>query len=59
MERFITPEQIGGLVRTIGGPTLAYAIAKGWIAPENAEWLVAGFVAVASGAWSWWAKRPK
>jgi hypothetical protein len=59
MEKFLTPEQVGGLVRTIGAPTLAYAIAKGWITPEGAEWIAAGAVSVAAGAWSWWVKRPK
>lgn len=58
MERFLTSEQVAGIVRTVGASTATYAIARGWIAPADAEWWVAGAVAVASGAWSWWAKRP-
>lgn len=58
MDKFFTSEQIAGIVRTVGASTATYAIAKGWLTPAGAEWVVSGLVAVAAGAWSWWAKRP-
>lgn len=59
MERFITSEQLGGIVRAVVSTAATYAIAKGWIGAEDAEWLMGGVIAVATAGWSWWVKRPK
>lgn len=58
MGSIFTSEQVGGIVRAVGGTFAAYAVGKGWIVAGDAEWLVGGVVAAAVSVWSWWAKRP-
>lgn len=58
MEKFFTTEQVGGIVRAVGGTFAAYAVGKGWIVAGDAEWIVGGLVTVVVSVWSWWAKKP-
>lgn len=49
---FITPEIIGGIVRAVLASAGGFAIAKGWITPENWEPIAGGVLATVISLWS-------
>jgi hypothetical protein len=53
-----TSAQIGGLFRAVAAPTVAYAVAKGYVHAGDADWLLVGVTTAATGVWSWWTNRP-
>jgi len=52
-------DQIGGLIRAIGGVAVGWAVGKGYITSEVGQWLLAGAGTAVIGAWSWWTNKPK
>jgi len=52
-------DQIGGLIRAIGGVAVGWAVGKGYITSEDGQWLLAGAGTAVIGAWSWWTNKPK
>jgi hypothetical protein len=54
----MSAEQIGGLLRALLATGGTYAIAKGYVTPENWEWISAGALGLVVSGWSWWAKKP-
>lgn len=57
--QFISPEQLAGVLRAVLASGGAWAIAKGYVTPDNWEWLSAGALTFMVASWSWYAKRPK
>jgi len=53
----MTTEEIGGIVRAVLGPVVAYAAGKGWIGAESVAAVVAAGMAVATAVWSVLTKR--
>lgn len=50
--------KIGGIIRAVAAPLIAYAAAKGWITDdETGELLITGLAALATAAWSIYSKR--
>jgi hypothetical protein len=56
---FLTSEQFAGIFRAVLASAGGYAVAKGYVTPENWEWIAGGALTVVVGAWSWWSKKPK
>ncbi|WP_424360267.1 hypothetical protein [Methylocystis parvus] len=53
----ITRDKWANVVRNLGAPWVAYAIGKGWVTSEIAEWFVAGVSSISFAAWSVYDKR--
>lgn len=53
-----TGDQVGGALRAILATAGGYAVAKGWITPDNWGALSAVAVAAVIGGWSAWTNRP-
>jgi len=54
----LTSAQLGGIVRAIAAPAMAYAVAKGYIPASDADWLLVGAATAVTAVWSWWTNRP-
>ena len=51
-------DQIGGMIRAILPPFIAYAVAKGWVNAGSADWIVSSVIALAAAGWSIWTNKP-
>lgn len=51
------PEELGGIVRAVLGPVVAYAAGKGWIGAESVAAVLAAGAAIATAVWSVVVKR--
>lgn len=54
----MTPDQIGGLVRTVLGILGGFILAKGWTDATTWAWLVGGVASATPALWSWFSNRP-
>jgi hypothetical protein len=52
----MTPEMLGGTIRTIMGLAAGFAAGAG-MAPETYQQVTLGVVALATWGWSMWAKK--
>lgn len=50
-------EELGGVVRAVIAPLVAYAAGKGWIGADSVALVVTAIAAVATAVWSVVAKR--
>lgn len=51
-------DQLGGVIRAILPPFIAYAVAKGWINAGSADWIIASIVGIGTAIWSAYTNRP-
>lgn len=51
-------DQLGGVVRAVVPPFLAYAIAKGWLVSADVAPIVTAVVAAATAVWSYFTNKP-
>lgn len=51
-------DQMGGILRAVLPPLVAFATAKGWVSAGNADWLITGLATFAAAGWSWWTNKP-
>lgn len=51
-------DQIGGIVRAVGGVAVGYLVGNGYITSDVGAWFITGAATLAIGAWSWWTNRP-
>ena len=52
------PSKIGGIVRAVAAPLIAYAAAKGWlVSGESGELVIVALSAVATAIWSVLSKK--
>lgn len=53
----MTSEELGGIVRAVAAPALAYAAGKGWIANDQIAVVMTAVAAIATAVWSVVSKR--
>ena len=51
-------DQIGGIIRAILPPLVAFGVAKGWVNAGNADWVIASITSIAVAIWSVWTNKP-
>ena len=52
------PAKVGGIIRAVGAPAVAYMAAKGWfVEGDTGELLIAAITAVFTAVWSILSKR--
>ena len=54
----LTSDQMGGIIRAIVPPILAWFLAKGYITSDQVAPIIAGAVAIATAAWSTYTNKP-
>jgi hypothetical protein len=57
MERFITPEQFGGIVRNMIMPLIVYLMGQGFIPVGSEETFLVGLTTLATLGWGFYANR--
>ena len=53
----MTSEEIGGIVRAIAAPVVAFIAGKGWIGADMVAGVVTAIAAIATAIWSVRSKR--